>query len=131
MAASADPKQISPKVLGALLSTVGLTVLAIFLSLVTPELFSSLGPAAAPLAAAIAGGGAVLTAYLRVDPLRQDAALTLVAQQEKLAAGLPVHAVNPVTGESVLVHAVDTLAPPKLTPEQQAAQDDRFKGNAG
>ena len=38
MAASADPKQISPKVLAALFGTVGLTVLAIFLSLVTPDM---------------------------------------------------------------------------------------------
>lgn len=131
MAASADPKQISPKVLGALLSTVGLTVLAIFLSLVTPELFAGLGPAAAPLAAAIAGGGAVLTAYLRVDPLRQDAALTVAAQKEKLEAGAPIYVTNPFNNEVVLVQAVGTVETPKLTPEQQAAQDDRFKGNAG
>lgn len=130
MSASADPKQISPKVMGALLTSVGLTVLAVFLSLVTPDMFVALGPAAAPLAAAIAGGGAVLTAYLRLDPLRQDAALTLGVQQEKLSAGVPVHAVNPVTGDSVLV---TPYVPAKLTltPEQQADQDERFSGNAG
>lgn len=117
MAASADPKQISPKVMGALAVTILLTVLATFLSLVTPEMFAALGPAAVPLAAGLAGGGAVLTAYLRMDPLRQDSALTLEAQRQLDETG--------------------TVAPPfggvdlGLTPDAQKVQDSRFKGNAG
>lgn len=116
MAASADPKQISPKVLAALFGTVGLTVLAIFLSLVTPEMLTAVGPAAVPLATGLAGGGAVLLAYLRGDPLRQDSALTLEAQQQVKEQGY----VNQPFATDV-----------GLTPQEQKVQDDRFKGNAG
>ena len=116
MAASADPKQISPKVLAALFGTVGLTVLAIFLSLVTPDMLVALGPAAVPGSVALAGGGAVLLAYLRGDPLRQDSALTLEAQRQVKEQGY----VDPAFGTDV-----------GLTPQEQKVQDNRFKGNAG
>lgn len=121
MAASADPKQISPKVLGALATTILLTVLATFLSLVTPDMLTALGPFAAPLAVGIAGGGAVLTAYLRMDPLRQDAALTLEAQRQEQETGV-------VSSPFGYTSHADVGLKSK---EAQQEQDDRFKGNAG
>lgn len=75
MAASADPNKLSPKVVGPVVLTAALTFVTIVLSLVTPDMFTALGPWAVPVATGLVGVGAFVAGYLRPDPLRRDNAL--------------------------------------------------------
>lgn len=111
MAASADPNKLSPKVLGPAALTAGLTFVSIVLSLVTPEMFTALGPWAVPVATGLVGVGAFVAGYYRGDPLRQDNAL----KQEYAAANVVV---------------ADTNTTPD-SPEFQAQVEKRFNNNAG
>lgn len=96
--------------------TVALTVLGVFLSLVTPQTLEGLGAWAGPISGALVAAGAVIAGYLREDPLRQDTALSIHAREQARDVALNNQDLGGATG---------------LTPQQQKQQDARFIGNDG
>lgn len=88
MAASADPKQTSPKVLASALAGLGITLLgAIVVAVVevsgsvTADQLPGIGLWAVPLVSLIHTAGQSLAAWWKTDPLRLDA----VATEEAMA----------------------------------------------
>ena len=70
MAASTDPKQLSPKVVGAAVAGFIITTLGAAMAAISPEALEALGPWAAPVAMLIVTAGSSIVAWWRTDPLR-------------------------------------------------------------
>lgn len=97
MAATDSTTQVSPKVRAidkvAGLGAIGLSVVALMLGLITPDLFPFLGPWAPIIAAGAVFLGARLAAYQTADPLRQnytEQQKAFDAQRERELNGGPV-----------------------------------------
>lgn len=88
MAASADPKQLSPKVTAAALAGVLVFALGEALSLVTVEQFGWAGGWAGALHTFVTVGAMAFAAYWKGDPLRQNYAEQVRARQAVEAAKL-------------------------------------------
>lgn len=89
MAATADPKQTSPKVkasayMGLLISLLGLVVAGVvtWTGTVTADQLPGLGVWAVPVISIITTGGNVLAAWWKSDPLRQNYAAQFAAREE-------------------------------------------------
>lgn len=97
MAASADPTQISPKVIASALAGLGITLLgtivvavAEFSGSVTADQLPGIGLWAVPLVSLIHTAGQALAAWWKTDPLRLDAVATeeaMAALRAEIAAG--------------------------------------------
>lgn len=81
MSASNDPKQLSPKVIGAAVGGFLLTAVASAMVAITPESMEGLGPWAAPAAMLIGTAGSTALAWWRTDPLRLDYGAQKVAHE--------------------------------------------------
>lgn len=86
MAASTNPNQLSPKVIGAAVAGFIITVLGGALAAITPEALEALGPWAVPAASLLATGGAAVVAWWRTDPLRVNYLTQQKAVEGKSAA---------------------------------------------
>lgn len=89
MAASADPKQTSPKVkasayMGLLVSLLGFVVAGVvtWTGTVTADQLPGLGVWAVPLISLVTTGGNVLAAWWKTDPLRQNYAAQFAAVED-------------------------------------------------
>lgn len=91
MAASADPKQLSPKVKASAYTTLWLSLLGVVVAAVTtwvggvtPEQAPFLGVWFVPVVTAVTGVLNTLSGYLKSDPLRDNyAAQALAAEKSK------------------------------------------------
>lgn len=117
------PGTISPKVFWPLLVGVALTFAASFLSAITPEMLSWLGPAALPMAFALGTVSQTIVAYMKSDELRDLGV-------QATAAVLAVEPTSQVTPE-VLADAESSSEPAsvpssrELTLSEELAARDR------
>lgn len=72
MAASTNPNQLSPKVVGAAVAGFVVTTLGAGMAAITPGALEGLGVWAVPAASLIATAGASAVAWWRTDPLRAN-----------------------------------------------------------
>lgn len=88
------PDTVSPKVFWPLVVGIALTFVATFLAAVTPDMLSSLGPFAVPMATSLVSMAAVITGWLKNDSLRSigsdaTAAILPVAPTSQVTVPLP------------------------------------------